>query len=56
MGSLEMNLIDLAHIFTIFPNYGEFKNLKIDFSSGNNFAKKIVNERYIQLINKNIKR
>ena len=26
MGSLEMNLIDLAHIFTIFPNYGEFKN------------------------------
>ena len=52
MGSLEMNLIDLAHIFTIFPNYGEFKNLKIDFSSGNNFAKKIVNERYIQLINK----
>lgn len=52
MGSLEMNLIDLAHIFTIFPNYGEFKNLKIDLSSGNNFAKKIVNERYIQLINK----
>ena len=52
MGSLEMNLIDLAHIFTIFPNYGEFKNLKIDLSSENDFTKKIVNERYIQLINK----
>jgi penicillin-binding protein 1C len=29
LGALEMNLMDLAHIFTIFPNYGEYKDLKL---------------------------
>ncbi len=52
MGSLEMNLTNLAHIFTIFPNYGKLKNLKIELSDNNNFSKQITDKRYVQLINK----
>ena len=52
LGALEMNLVDLAHIFTLFPNYGEYKDLKINLSSSNNFTKTISNKPYIELINK----
>lgn len=52
LGALEMNLVDLAHIFTIFPSYGEYKDLKINLSSSNNFTKTISNKPYIELINK----
>lgn len=52
LGALEMNLMDLAHIFTIFPNYGEYKDLKFNLTSQNNLAKTVSNKPYIELINK----
>jgi len=58
LGDLETNLVDLAHIFTIFPNNGEYKNLVLSrnqnvnnkfFAANNtNVAKK----DYIELVNR----
>jgi len=58
LGDLETNLLDLAHIFTIFPNNGDYKNLvlaedpqangKIFNPSQTQAAKK----SYIELVNK----
>lgn len=52
LGSLEMNLLDLCRYFTIFPNHGILKNLKIDKENIQSKEKKISEEKYIQLINK----
>jgi len=51
LGVLEMSLIDLAKYFTIFPNQGILKDLKIDFTQKQ--SKKIISRpEYIQLVNK----
>ncbi|MCK4781439.1 transglycosylase domain-containing protein [Candidatus Parcubacteria bacterium] len=52
LGSLEMSLLDLAKYFTIFPNNGILKELKI-FQNNNSLSlpKKITEPEYIQLIN-----
>lgn len=51
LGALEMNLYDLARYFTIFPNNGILRELKItDIQEG--LEKKIASAEYIQLINK----
>ena len=52
LGGLEMNLLDLARYFTIFPNKGVLKNLKYTFANHKNFHKIVAEEKYIQLINK----
>ena len=61
LGGLEMNLLSLSYYFTIFPNHGNLKPLKIykskndlTYSANTNFSqnKKIADEKYIQLINK----
>jgi len=53
LGVLEMNLMDLAHYFTIFPNNGVLKPLKIYQDSENSIPDKQISEpKYIQLINK----
>lgn len=52
LGSLEMSLIDLAKYFTIFPNMGELKNLKISIADNSQASKKIVSPEYVQLVNK----
>jgi len=52
LGAFEMNLIDLAHVFTIFPNYGAYKDLTFNLNHQNNDAEQIVNKPYIELINK----
>ncbi|MFH1423354.1 MAG: transglycosylase domain-containing protein [Candidatus Nealsonbacteria bacterium] len=53
LGSLEMNLTDLAHYFTIFPNNGILKELKIDRDAKTVLSEKqIAEKKYIQLINK----
>lgn len=52
LGALEMNLIDLAKYFTIFPNNGGLKELKIYHNKEQSFEKKIANSKYIQLVNK----
>lgn len=51
LGTLEMNLINLAKYFTIFPNYGVLKELKI-VKSDENFKKEISKPEYIQFVNK----
>lgn len=51
LGSLEMSLIDLAKCFTIFPNNGILKDLKI-YKDQNQNEKKIIDPEYIQLINR----
>jgi membrane carboxypeptidase/penicillin-binding protein PbpC len=51
LGVLEMNLIDLAKYFTIFPNQGILKDLKIDFAQKQS-EKLISKPEYIQLVNK----
>jgi penicillin-binding protein 1C len=51
LGVLEMNLIDLAKYFTIFPNQGILKDLKIDFTQKQ--SEKIISRpEYIELVNK----
>jgi len=50
LGALEMKLIDLAHYFTIFPNNGSLKNIKITEQEDDSTL--IAEEKYIQLINK----
>lgn len=53
LGSLEMSLLDLAKYFTIFPNNGTLKELKIFKEDGNQSSEKIISKpEYIQLINK----
>lgn len=51
LGALEMNLYDLCSYFTIFPNEGTLKNVKI-FSDSQNTEEKIAPEKYVQLVNK----
>lgn len=51
LGALEMNLLDLAKYFTIFPNEGRLTKLKICKNEGG-FERKIAEEKYVQLINK----
>ena len=53
LGVLEMSLMDLAHYFTIFPNNGVLKALKI-YKNNEVLApdKQIAEPKYIQLINK----
>lgn len=52
LGSLEMNLLDLAKYFTLFPNKGVLKELKIYNGEPAKPEKKIADPEYIQLINK----
>ncbi len=51
LGVLEMNLMDLAKYFTIFPNNGILRELKI-FPNQNFPEREISKPQYIQLINK----
>lgn len=51
LGSLEMNLEDLAKYFTIFPNNGILRDLKA-YQNDNAEEKKIADPKYIELINK----
>lgn len=55
LGALEMSLFDLAKYFTIFPNGGVLKDLKILKDKNQNFEKQISEPEYIQLINKILK-
>jgi len=54
LGQLEMSLYDLAHAFTIFPNEGMLKPLKITDpgagQSGN--SERVLESKYVQLVNK----
>jgi penicillin-binding protein 1C len=57
LGALEMSLLDLARYFTIFPNEGLLKPLKISEDKNCDFhlalaKKKIAKEKYVELINK----
>lgn len=52
LGSLEMNPLDLAKYFTIFPNEGILKELKIYAEEPVKPKKKIADAEYIQLVNK----
>jgi membrane carboxypeptidase/penicillin-binding protein PbpC len=51
LGGLEMSLMDLAKFYTIFPNNGVLRELKI-FKDEKNKEKKISEPQYIQLVNK----
>jgi penicillin-binding protein 1C len=52
LGSLEMSLLDLAKYFTIFPNSGILKELKISSNSLSSPEKEVAKPEYIQLVNK----
>lgn len=52
LGSLEMSLSNLAEYFTIFPNKGILKKLKIYQGKKNSPGKKIAKAKYIELINR----
>ncbi|MFA5368478.1 MAG: transglycosylase domain-containing protein [Candidatus Paceibacterota bacterium] len=58
LGALEMTPFELAHYFTIFPNEGKLKNLKLfsnDFLNNQYFPygdKQVAEKNYIELINK----
>lgn len=51
LGVLEMNLLDLSKYFTIFPNGGILRDLKI-FTDENQKEKEITKEAFVQLVNK----
>ena len=51
LGVLEMNLMDLAKYFTIFPNNGVLRDLKISLNQ-KTAEKVIAKPEYIQLVNK----
>jgi len=52
LGGLEMSLFDLSRYFTIFPNNGVLKEIKI-FEDGAPPSEKVISQpKYIQLINK----
>jgi len=50
LGALEMNLYNLSNYFTIFPNQGTLKQLKIEKQDST--KKEISKKEYVQLINK----
>ena len=53
LGALEMSLWDLARYFTIFPNNGMLKEVKIYKNDKDSFLQKqIASPEYVQLINK----
>lgn len=52
LGSLEMNLLNMVKYFTIFPNEGILRKLKIYKEEPVKSEKKIANPEYAQLINK----
>ena len=53
LGALEMNLLDLTKYFTIFPNKGILKEVKIYKNNENSSPdKEIAPPEYIQLVNK----
>ncbi len=52
LGSLEMSLDDLAKYFTLFPNNGILKELKIDRNGQDAPALKISEPQYAALVNK----
>jgi len=52
LGALEMNLMDLARYFTIFPNNGVLKELSLYQGENLSPEKKISQPEYIQLVNK----
>ena len=52
LGGLEMSLLDLSKYFTIFPNNGILKPLKILKEGDSQSGKKIIDDGYVQLINK----
>ena len=58
LGDLETNLLDLAHIFTIFPDNGEYKNLVLSRDQNVNdkfFAPsdtQVAKKDYIELVNR----
>jgi penicillin-binding protein 1C len=51
LGVLEMDLFNLAKYFTIFPNEGILKDLKI-FKNQSQREKRVAEEKYVQLVNK----
>lgn len=53
LGSLEMNILDLSHYFTIFPNQGVLKKLKIKHDEDDSeLGEQLVGPEYVQLINR----
>jgi len=52
LGTLEMSLFDLSKYFTIFPNNGVLKEIKIYRDDNSSAEKEIAEPRYIQLVNK----
>lgn len=52
LGTLEMSLYDLSRYFTIFPNHGTLRDLKIDNSKKESGDKIISDQKYIGLVNK----
>ena len=52
LGALEMSLWNLTKYFTIFPNQGVLKELKIYKNGDTETEKKVSEEKYIQLVNK----
>jgi penicillin-binding protein 1C len=52
LGALEMDLTSLAKYFTIFPNKGTLKDIKIYSDPENSDEKNIADPMYIQLVNK----
>lgn len=51
LGALEMSLWDLARFFTIFPNEGILKNVKL-LKEEKSLEKRISPKEYVQLVNK----
>jgi len=51
LGSLETSLLELSRIFSIFPNEGVLKNLKIA-QNEKNTEQKVANKEFIALVNK----
>jgi penicillin-binding protein 1C len=52
LGAFELNLIDLAHLFTIFPNNGTYKELLFNYNQIQAQDKIVSQKAYIELINK----
>lgn len=52
LGALEMSLWDLCRFFTIFPNQGSLKEIRISPNQAFSKPKQIARPQYIQLINK----
>jgi len=58
LGAMETNIVSLAQAFTIFPNYGNLRNLELFFDPRCNAAfagarnAAVANKPYIQMVNK----